>query len=303
MLIRDEFTCRYQELLDDTYDCVDRIVLNAYNPFLSSGGGLRTWWRRFYGNDEQLDDTHLMRFAGHFSRRIHAFVQQSKIPLIHCGRKKRKEDISSSLLPDTPDVPGLFCIIVGRAPAPLREVLRCKNGQPHIQIKRPYPYANFYAFHIMDSQWGHIIIRLCPHPPFPAQIILNGHEYVSRQAAKQKIEFKKEDNCFTRFSNAAAFVRIADTMNAPGVVGRLTELCERWIYSCCLCFALTTDEQRKSGFRYGYSVYQAEYSRNLLFSRGRQMEQIFDSVINHTRVPLNIKTLKTIFGYKRRPIR
>ena len=38
-------------------------------------------------------------------------------------------------------------------------------------------------------------------------------------------------------------------------------------------------------------------------TRGRHMEQVFDSVIDRTRAPLNIKTLKTIFGYKSRPFR
>jgi hypothetical protein len=90
-------------------------------------------------------------------------------------------------------------------------------------------------------------------------------------------------------------------MRAPGSVGRLVQVCERWIYSSCLCFALDLDEQQKCGFHYSYSVYQAEYSRNLLFIRGTTMEQIFQSIIDRTRAPLNIKMVKTIFGYKYRP--
>ena len=40
MIIKDPLTWKYQELLDDTYDCVDRIVLNAYFGLGSSGGGI-----------------------------------------------------------------------------------------------------------------------------------------------------------------------------------------------------------------------------------------------------------------------
>ena len=36
------------------------------------------------------------------------------------------------------------------------------------------------------------------------------------------------------------------------------------------------EEQERSGFRYAYSVYQAEYSRNLLFKSGARMEKLFD---------------------------
>ena len=58
--------------------------------------------------------------------------------------------------------------------------------------------------------------------------------------------------------------KIADTLSAPPAIGRLSQVCERWIYGC-LCFALDFDEQKRSGFRYQYSSYQIEYSRNLVF--------------------------------------
>ena len=35
----------YQELLSGSYDCVDRIVLNAYFGMGHSPGGFRVWWR------------------------------------------------------------------------------------------------------------------------------------------------------------------------------------------------------------------------------------------------------------------
>jgi hypothetical protein len=53
---------------------------------------------------------------------------------------------------------------------------------------------------------------------------------------------------------------------------RLNQACERWIYTTCLCFALELEEQKRSGFRYQYSNYQVEYSRNLIFEIGGHME-------------------------------
>jgi hypothetical protein len=296
---KDEFCEYYQDLLNEKYDCVDRLVLNAYFIAAQSTGGFRLWWRRLMGNDDTLDNTHLMRLAGKFSRRTHAYAAKNKIPIIICPQGERKHEIAEKYLPQKPAFQGVFCILVGRAPAPIFDVRKFKNGA--IDIKKKTPYVNYYHFHIIDPDWGHIIIKLCSHPPFTAQIILNGHEYVAIQARKQKISFTKEDNCFTVIDDAAGMAKIADTMKASGFVGRLVQVCERWIYSTCLCFALDQDEQQKSGFRYSYSVYQAEYSRNLLFIRGTTMEQLFQSIIDRTRAPLNIKTVKTIFGYKYRP--
>jgi hypothetical protein len=132
---------------------------------------------------------------------------------------------------------------------------------------------------------------------------LNGHEYLAIEAKRQNISFTKEGNCFTDVSDAAGLAEIADTMRAPCSVGRLVEACERWIYSACLCFALDLAEQQRTGFGYSYSVYQGEYSRNLLFTRGCTMEQVFQSIIDRTRAPLDIKAIKTIFGRKHRPFK
>ena len=48
----DHFCSYYQEYLDGTYDCVDRIVLNCYFYLAQSPGGFRTWWRQLMGSDD-----------------------------------------------------------------------------------------------------------------------------------------------------------------------------------------------------------------------------------------------------------
>ncbi|MEW6375509.1 MAG: hypothetical protein AB1502_06930 [Thermodesulfobacteriota bacterium] len=299
MKMPDEFSQSYQAYLTGTYDCVDRIVLNAYFILAQSAGGFRTWWRQLRGSDEDLDNTHLMRFAGRFSRRIHAYAKKQGIPVIHCKRGKKMHELAEEHIPKDPAFRGLFCITAALAPMPVFQVHRSQKGITDIKTKTSY--VNHYSFHILDPEWGHLTIKLCPHPPFNAQVILNGHEYVARQAQKSKVSFTKEGNCFTEISDATGLARIADTMRAPSSVGRLVRVCERWIYGC-LCFALDISEQKKSGFIYFYSVYQGEYSRNLLFTRGRYLDQVFHSVIDRTRAPLNLKMVKTIFGSKHRPL-
>ena len=113
----DSFTQHYMQHLDGTYDCVDRIVVNAYFILGQTGGGFRTWWRRLTGGDEHLDNTHLMRFAARFSRRIHASAKKNNIPLIHCKPNERKHEIAQQYVPKDPLFKGVFCILVNRAPA------------------------------------------------------------------------------------------------------------------------------------------------------------------------------------------
>ena len=298
----DEYSDYYADLLENTYDCVDRIVLNAYHRMGQRAGGFRTWWRQLMGSDDDLDNTHLMRMAGRFSRRVRVHAQAHQIPLVDCAPGERKHELAEDYLPKDANFTGVFLILVARAPAPVWDA-QCSQSGKIVNLARKYPYVNHYSFHILDSDWGHVTIKMSGHPPFGAQIILNGHEYVACQARKEGIQFTQDGNCFTQISDSTRLAQIADTLSSPDSIGRLSQVCERWIYSACLCFGLDLVEQEKTHFHYDYSIYQEEYSRNLLFWRGSELEQVFQGTIDRTRNLLDVKTLKTIFGTKRRPFR
>jgi hypothetical protein len=296
----DELTERYRELLDGSYDCVDRIVLNAYNTLCYSAGGFRHWWRRLMnGSDDQLDNTHLMRMAGRFSRRVRGFAKAHQIPVIDCRPGEHKHEIGAESLATHVVKPGLFLILVARAIAPVWDVKRSAQGVVR-NLEQKKAYINHYAFHIWDPEWGHITIKMAGHPPFGARVILNGHEYVARRATKAGLTFSKEGNCFTQITDAAPLARIADTLADKRTRGRLNQVCERWIYAACLCFALGIDEQERSTFRYAYSVFPVEYSRNLRFHRGSQLEQVFQRMVDRTRARLDVRQVRTLLGTKRR---
>jgi hypothetical protein len=220
--------------------------------------------------------------------------------VVDCASDERKYAIAKRYLPKEANFVGVFVILVGRAPAPVWDVKYSKD-EKIVNIERKTQYVNHYYFHIQDPDWGHVTIRMSGHPPFGAQVILNGHEYVACQARKAGVTFQKEDNCFTEVSEATHLVQIADTLCSSDIVGQLEQVCNRWIYSACLCFALDLEEQERTRFRYDYSVYQIEYSRNLLFRSGQQMDQLFQGLVDRTRSWMDVKRVQTIFGAKRRP--
>lgn len=302
MVATDPLGLAYADLLTGQYDCVDRIILNAYFPLACSPGGLRTWWRCLQGNDDTLDNAHLMRMAGRFSRRLRGWAQKENIPVIDCAAGERKHDLAEAYVPTDPQRSGIFLVLVNRAPAPVWDVHRYGNGGIDVRRKKPLPYVNHYTFHIWDAEWGHVAIRMCGQPPFSAMLMLNGHEYVAQQATQEGIAFGKEENCFTELADAPGLQKVADTLRSPDAIGRLLQVGERWLYRC-LCFALDSDDQKRTGFRYTLSLFQMEYSRNFLFARGRNLEQMFQGLIDRTRSTLDIKTVKTILGCKQRPQR
>jgi hypothetical protein len=300
MVATDPLGLAYADLLTGQYDCVDRIILNAYFPLACSPGGFRPWWRSLQGSDDTLDNTHLMRLAGRSSRRVRGWAQKENVPVLDCAAGERKHEIAETYLPADPQRSGIFLVLVNRAPASVWDVQRYGNGGINLRRKEPMPFVNHYTLHIWDAEWGHVAIRMCGHPPFSAMPMLNGHEYVAAAATQQGICFGKEENCFTQLADALGLQKVADTLRCNDAIGRLARVGERWLYRC-LCFALDSADQKRSGFRYAVSLYQLEYSRNFLFERGRELERMFQGLIDRTRSTLDIKTVKTILGAKQRP--
>ncbi len=176
-----DFSARYGDLINGSYDCVGRVVLNAWFPMGVNPGGLRTWWRRLHGgSDDQLDDTHLMRMAGRFARRVKAWAAANGVPVIFCKAGERKHLIAEEYLETHVVTTGVFLILAAKAPAAVWKVSRSARGViANIEKKREYVYH--YSFHITDPAFGHLTIKMSGHPPFGAQVMLNG-QYAERPA-------------------------------------------------------------------------------------------------------------------------
>ncbi len=94
-------------------------------------------------------------------------AEREGVPLIYSRPGERNENIAVKHVPVDPGE-GVFLIIVGRAPRNVWDVEHTADAWRIRNIKRKEPrsWVNHYAFHIMDREWGHVIIRFCPHPPF-----------------------------------------------------------------------------------------------------------------------------------------
>jgi hypothetical protein len=297
----DDFSNYISELLEGKYDCVDRIALRAYFGLGQTSGGFLTWWNRLFP-DRAPSQEYLRRMAGDFARRVKVFSEKHKIPVQYCEiGDKNKFARAEKARPKEANFQGIFLILVARAPAPVWQIKNSRHGKLLIRRAKNWPLVNHYHFHLMDKEWGHISIRMSGHPPFGAQVLLNGHEWLERQARKETICYSKEGNCFVSNSDLPALDRLAQGLEGSSGLVRLARVCDRWIYSACLCFGLTLAEQERSEFRYSYSSYQLEYSRNLLFKSGRKLDQVYQGLIDRTRNLLDVPRIKTIFGRKHRP--
>ena len=121
------------------------------------------------------------------------------MPVIDCRQGERKHELGEAFLREHPEARGRFLILVARAVAPVWDVERTPNGTLRNLAKKK-AYVNHSSFHLLDPEWGHLTIKLSGHPPFGAQVILNGHEYVAARGETLGLGFTKEGTASPRWS-------------------------------------------------------------------------------------------------------
>ncbi len=118
--------------------------------------------------------------------------------MIDCKAGERKHQIAEDYLAEhPPGRMGVFLILVSRSPALVWKVDRSAKGVIH-HPEKTRQFVNHYSFHIKDPTWGHVTIKIGGHPPFGAQVMLNGHEYVATAAWAAGIGFRKEGTASPR---------------------------------------------------------------------------------------------------------
>ena len=79
--------------------------------------------------DENLDDNHLMRMAGRFSRRLRAWAKANNVPVVYCSPGERKHKTAEQHLSTHQGKPGLFLVLVSKAPALVWEAQKTGTGK------------------------------------------------------------------------------------------------------------------------------------------------------------------------------
>jgi hypothetical protein len=211
----DEFSQRNEDLLTGSYDCVDRIVLNAYYPPGHNPGGFRVWWRRWHDDsDEQPDNNHLMRLAGRFSRRVRGWARTNQVPVIDCKRGERKHRIAEDYLATHTVGTRVFVILVARAPVTVWQVRRPDRGNDAPPGEETTIHQPLFVSHHGSA------VRTCDDQgcpgirPAPRRSSSGGHEYVTCAAQAAGTAFVKEGNRFTAVADPAGLGQVADTLVA-----------------------------------------------------------------------------------------
>ena len=156
-------------------------------------------------------------------------------------------------------------VTIGRSRHPHEDrAIVAGRGQQHPPLRRRHrTYRPHRA--VVAGQYAVRVPLPCRPTDLPGPVPADGGgicEPVGAGLAGPQLQFPGPD--------PDALAQLADTLSSPEAVGRLGQVIDRWIYTACLCFGLELADVDRTGFGYAYSVYQVEYSRNLIFRSGRR---------------------------------
>jgi hypothetical protein len=267
-ILRDQVTFRVS--------CADRIFLHGWLPGLVTEGHVIRFL--LHRGAKQPSPHALGWIRERMTDEIAAFAEREGIPVVTFAKGASKEGEAAPYLAAAESAGREGVVMIGvsqeRVPGGWRgyRTNRGSDEYPHFHYVRTALYVNLYYFYIWDRRFGPGFLRLCPYAPFGVHAWVNGHEWLKRQLASEGIAFTALDNGLASCADPARAQELADSFSAGHVLGWLGRWTSR--VPCAL-----DGKDRAAGYRYEWSVRQAEFSDTMVFARPQAGRAWFEAAI------------------------
>jgi hypothetical protein len=209
-----------------------------------------------------------------FLRRVEAFVEEERIPVVPFKKKERKDDVAAEYRARFRGSEGV--LFLGKAQEKVR-VFRTEKrsdaaGKKYAWIVQSTAMVNQFYWYAVDEDFGPFFLKFSTYFPYNAKLCINGHEYVKRQLAKEGIAFEPLDNGIRWCADPKRLQQICDGLSAA----KIDALLRKWLAKLPHPYAAA---DRKAGYRYDVSILQAEFSLTQVLNRPQTGRVFFEQVI------------------------
>src|SRR4029077_10462146 len=149
---------------------------------------------------------------------------------------------------------------------------KTSTGTPRWSFVKTDRRVTCYYFYLWDQDSGPAFIKVCAYFPYPAQIWLNGHGGVKRQAARAGLGFTALSNGFAACEDPAALQAICDRLG-PGTINVVTQ---RWLPRLPMPLG---PKDHDAGYWWETSMRQVEISRTIVFDAPRHARGFFEALV------------------------
>jgi hypothetical protein len=269
------------------YRSIDRLILNAYIPTLQTPGAMAHFLRQVRGKPI-LAGVVFKDLTDDFVGRIRAFAELHGLPIESPARGARPGELGQRML-DKAARRGTFGVVGIVVHQERARVFCSTHGggrATNFRVKEDRRLVNHYYFYIRDPKFGEGFVRLCTYPPFATRIWFNGHGYLASHLAEQGIAVEFDGNCVVGCADPAALQKAADEFQT-----KVEQVARQWLG---MVPNPLSEKERAAGYETRLSIFQAEFSDNLIFHKTAVLNRLYERVLSehmHLGRPDMIKTM------------
>jgi hypothetical protein len=256
-----------------SYRSIDRLILNAYIPTLQMPGAMVTFLRQVCGKPI-LSPVVFKGLTDRFVAAVHAFTDRHRIPMLHATGRTKPGEVAQRALRAAARAHrwGVVAVVVHQESARVFTSRHAGGRRTHFWVREERRLVNHYYFYLRDREYGDGFVRISSYAPFQTRIWLNAHGYLAAQLRQRRVAFRTLDNCVVEVADPAALSEIAQHFDAALV----EQIARRWL--AWVPDPLTASE-RAAGYPWRLSVYQAEFSDNVIFHRTEVLNRVYEDLL------------------------
>ena len=147
---------------------------------------------------------------------------------------------------------------------------------------------HFYIY-FRDAEFGLCHLRLPTWAPFRLQFCCNGHDWLEWQMRSAGLRFKKADKGFTHVSDFAAAQALLKNFEPQRLHRMLDQMAARWVAV-----------HGRFGQSLHWSVYQAEWSTDIVFQNDRVLPALYREIVRTAVLEVGCADIYRFMGKKPR---
>jgi hypothetical protein len=278
---------RFPGVIAGVLSCYDRVLVQGTLPGICFAGGMEKYLR---SHQILLKDytQWALPLAEQVKGRAETLAAEAGITIEYLRKKIRKEDRVQEVLAKRGNLPGLVCIFSALERCDTYRLHRKRDGQ--WGLRPDSGKCLHYYFYFIDPGRGLCFVRLPTWAPFRVQVYLNGHNWLAGQLEREKIPYRLVDNAFLQIADWERAQAISDHLRIEDLHRDL----DRWVEHFCPFLAAFE-------WRYHWSVDQAEYATDVVFTSQKKLAQIYDPLIRLAIHTIRAEHVATFLGKRLTP--
>jgi hypothetical protein len=279
---------RHAKNIKGVIECFDRVVLFGTYKAIGWTGAMEQHLRGRGTSFMEFNKTYANELRLEMAEHVRTLARAEGIVVRQVNAGERKEALVEQVLATRGRGEGVVCILVAI------ERCRCfKVGKNQttgfLQLQWSPGKCQHYYVYFVDAEFGLCHLRIPTWAPFRLQFCCNGHDWLERQMKQAGLRFRKADNCFTQVSDFAAAQALLKKFEPQRLHQMLDRLAARWVAV-----------HGRFGPSLHWSVYQAEWSTDIVFKNDRVLPELYREIVRTAVVEVGCADIYRFMGKKPR---